>query len=84
MSFEEIAQNSTTMGYIAAIVGVLLCVAVIMIRFRARNLVLEKERAEHMRALSDKKERSMSSDDMQFKEPQHKSTFKTFVPDAKE
>jgi len=84
MSFEEIAQNITTTGYISAIVGVLLCIAVLMIRFRARNLVLEKERAVRMQALSDEKRSPMSPDDMQSDELQNKSSFKTFVPEDAE
>ena len=42
MTLEEIAQSITPTGYAAAIIGLLLCLLVIVLRFRARNLAEEK------------------------------------------
>ena len=81
MSLEEIAQNITPVGSVAAVIGVVLGIAVIMIRVRARNLVLEKEKAERMQELATEVNRSENADEMHVPEPQHKSTFKTFVPE---
>ncbi len=81
MSLEEIAQNITPVGSVAAVIGVVLGIAVIMIRVRARNLVLEKEKAERMQELATEVNRPENADDMHVQEPQHKSTFKTFVPE---
>jgi len=45
MTIEEIAEAITPTGYVAAIVGLLLCIAVILVRFRARNLALAAPRS---------------------------------------
>lgn len=82
MTFDEIAQNMTPTGRIAAIIGVVLCIAVIIIKTRARNLLREDEKAKQLHNPANKS--SVGLNEMQPNETEHKSTFKTFVPGESE
>jgi hypothetical protein len=46
MTLDEISQAITPTGHTAAIIGVILCIAVLSVRFRARNLATTEEPAE--------------------------------------
>ena len=80
MTLEEIAQTITPTGYGAAIVGLVLCIVVLSVRFRARNIAREAAAA------------STAADETKSEAPpvelappsQLKSPFKSFSPsDAK-
>ncbi len=80
MTFDEIALNITPVGYAAAIVGFLLCVAVLMIRFRDRNLILKAKQSKSIQALADEKNSSTDVANVPVRESKQESAFKIFVP----
>jgi hypothetical protein len=81
MTFDEIALNITPVGYAAAVVGFLLCVAVLMIHFRDRNLILKAKQSKSIQTLSRKKNSSTDVGDVPAQNPKTPSAFKTFVPE---
>jgi hypothetical protein len=81
MTFEEIAQSITPIGYAAAIIGLLLCLLVIIVRFRARNLAGEKA---YQAAVADQEraENPAPQDAAPGAEPEKpKTPFKAYVPE---
>jgi hypothetical protein len=76
MTFAQIAQSITPVGYAAAIVGLVLCVVVVVIRFRSRNLaggpVLSSSAPE------------ASAQQFSSEPPKPKSAFKTFVQESED
>ena len=81
MTFDEIALNITPIGYTAAVVGFLLCVAVLMIRFRDRNLMLKAKQFKSMQSLSNKKNSFTDVGDVSVQKSKPPTAFKTFVPE---
>ena len=81
MTFDEIALNITSVGYAAAVVGSLLCVAVLMIHFRDRNLTLKAKQSKSIQSLDNKKTSSTDVGDSPAQKPKPPSAFKKFVPE---
>jgi len=80
MTLQEIADAITPTGYAAAVIGLFLCLLVIMLRFRARNLAEEQA---YQAAVSDEEAAGTSADEAAAPpvEPEKPRTpFKTYVP----
>lgn len=81
MTFQEIADTITPTGYAAAIVGLVLCLLVIMLRFRARNLA---EKQAHQAAVADEEDEEAAlpaPEAVPPAEPESPRTpFKAYVP----
>jgi len=74
MSMDNVAANMTGVGYVAAVIGLILSVVVLMLRFRARNLEQERRNAE-LKAQREKEVQPVPKH-----APQPKPLFKEFKP----
>ena len=85
MTFNEIAETMTPTGTAAAVIGLVLCIAVLMIRYRARNLEELRIREKMMAAVAERgkeaegaEQAASASADSAAKA---RSAFKTFKPE---
>ena len=82
MTMDAIAEAITPTGYVAAIVGVVLSIFVLMIRFRARNI----QRKENEDAAGMARDRTQQPEPNQapvsFAPPQAQATFRKFTPET--
>ncbi len=81
MTLQEIADTITPTGYAAAIVGLVLCLVVVLLRFRARNLAEEQA---YQAAVSEEEEEAGAPAEEAEAPPvepvKPKTPFKTYVP----
>ena len=81
MTLDEIAGSITPTGYAAAIIGLILCLLVVILRFRARNLVEEQA---YQAAMLEEKETGKPEDQAMAPtvDPEKpKTPFKAYVPE---
>jgi len=85
MTFNEIAETMTPTGTAAAVIGLVLCAAVMMIRYRARNLEELRIRERMMAAVAERDKEAKSGGpvtaDPAGPAPTPHSAFKTFKPE---
>jgi hypothetical protein len=81
MTMEAIAEAITPTGYVAAIVGVVLSIFVLMIRFRARNIQRKVNQDAVSKAADDPQQPEPNQEPVSFAPPQAQSTFKKFAPE---
>jgi hypothetical protein len=73
MTFDQITESMTPLGFGAAVIGLILCVAVLAIRFRAQNIA--------QGAISTAQTKPEVSPETE-QPPKPKSAFKPYVPDG--
>ncbi|MBT3192140.1 MAG: hypothetical protein HN341_06255 [Verrucomicrobia bacterium] len=79
MTLAEIAQTITPTGRAAAIIGLILCVVVLAVQFRTRNLARKDEEAAD--AAVDEAAKDEPPEAVPEPSSKPKSAFKTFTPD---
>ena len=81
MTMEAIAEAITPTGYVAAIVGVVLSLFVLMIRFRASNIHRKEKEDAVSKAGGGAQQPEPNQESVSFAPPQAQSTFKKFAPE---
>jgi hypothetical protein len=81
MTMDAIAEAITPTGYVAAIVGVVLSIFVLMIRFRASNIHRKANEDAVSKAGGGAQQPDPNQEPVSFAPPQAQSTFKKFAPE---